>query len=130
MEKIKPLDNSRPSEKVIEEKINEFFKWKKTLTLGEYERTVTRFRGIMEGKGDKVAINEVYKNWTKDDFEKVLAGIDSDKESESTDERNEIKKALDRAEKNSDVQQIGLLKRVVNQLSEAVERMQKQIWRK
>ena len=79
----------------------------------------------MNGTSDRIATNKVYKNWTKDDFEKVLAGIDSDEEFKLEEEPNKIKEALDRAGKNSDAQKIGLLKGVVNKLSKALKRMQK-----
>lgn len=79
----------------------------------------------MNGTSDRIATNKVYKNWTKDDFKKVLAGIDSDEEFKLEEEPNKIKEALDRAGKNSDAQKIGLLKGVVNKLSKALERMQK-----
>ena len=121
MEKIKiknKLNTPRATRDDIVKKILEFRKEKRENSPEEYQKIISRFKNARDGVGrDAIIAKRIYSGWTKEDFDMVLAGIDSDEEFEEVGPKN-IQEAWDVAGKK-----INILRRITKKLAEAVDRI-------
>jgi len=106
-----PHDFSRSgvSADAIREKIAIFKKHKEELTSEEYQQLIDAFIGAINGDNKDYLMRRTYNNWTKENAEAVLTGVDENKElklNSRPSESNEIKNALERAMRGEDIKKI------------------------
>lgn len=111
-------DSSRPTREDIVKKILEFRKEKRENSSEEYQKIINRFKNARDGVGkDADFARRIYSGWTREDFNEVLAGIDSDEEFEEVGPNN-IQEAWDATGRK-----IGVLRRITEKLAKAVSRI-------